>query len=181
VHQLVLILYSFVYARRKDDKLVEKIESELLTRDVEQFENSSLCQGAWSLGIAKEWDSKMFDVIEESVFQRGLHQFSKSGKFMLLQGYVAAKRGSRKLYEALQISFLKSSFSELVTTDISDLVWYFSEAENDSGSLINADLFDKLEREILTKGKLFFKKQQLDRIKKDFRKVGKGTKEPFEL
>ena len=182
VHQLALILYSFVYARRKDDKLVEKIESELLTRDVEQFDNGHLCQVAWSLGRAKKWDSKMFDLIEESVFQRGLHQFSKSEKFMLLQGYVAAKRGSRKLYEALQISFLKSSFSELAANNISDLVWYFSEAEYDSGPLINAgQLFDKLEREILNKGKLFFKEQQLDRIKNGFRKVGKGTKELFEM
>ena len=62
------------------------------------------------------------------------------------------------------------------------LAWYFSLAENDSGPLINAgQLFDKLEREILTKGKLFFKERQLDRIKKAFREVGKGTKELFEL
>ena len=181
VHQLVLLLYSFVSARRQDKKIVKEIERELLTRDVEQFDNGNLCQVAWSLGRTRKSDSKMFDVIEESVFQRGLHQFSKVQKFMLLRGYVDAKRGSRKLYEALQISFLKSSFSKLTARDVSEIVWCFSMAENDSGPLINAGLFDKLERDILTKGKLFFKEQQLNQIKKGFRKVGKGTKELFEL
>ena len=102
VHQLVVILYSFVFARRQDDKLVEEIERELLTRDVERFQNGSLCQVAWSLGRARKSDSRMFDVIEQSVFQRGLHQFSKSQKSLLLRGYVEAKRGSRKLFKALQ-------------------------------------------------------------------------------
>ena len=92
VHQLVLILYSFVFAQRHDNGLVDEIESELLTRDVEQFGNEKLCQVAWSLGRARKSDSKMFDVIEEGVFQRGLHQFSKSEKFLLLRGYVEAKR-----------------------------------------------------------------------------------------
>ena len=94
-----------------------------------------------------------------------------------------AKRGSRKLYEGLQVSFLKSSFSDLTAAEICALVCDFSEAENNIGSLNNtAQLFDTLEREILTKGKLFFfKAQQLNRIKKGFRKVGKGTKELFEV
>ena len=181
MHQLVIILYSFVYARRQK-KLVEEIERELLTRDVEQFKNCDLCQVAWSLGIAKKWDSKMFDVIEESVFQRELHQFSKSQRFLLLKGYVVAKRLTKRLYEGLQVSFFKERFSNFTATEIFVLACYFSEADNDSGPLINAgQLFDKLEREILTKGKLFFKEQQLDRIKKGFWKVGKGTKELFEL
>jgi len=57
---------------------------------------------------------------------------------------------------------LKSSFSKLTATEISELVWYFSKAENDSGPLINAcRLFDKLVREILTKEKLFLKSSSL--------------------
>ena len=182
VHQLVLILYSFVFARRQDMKLVEEIESELLTRDVEQFDNGYLCQVAWSLGRARKSDSKMFDVIEESVFQRGLHQFSKSETFLLLQGYVEPKRLTKRLYEGLQVSFLRSGFSELTATEIYVLACCFSEAGNNTGPLINdGQLFDKLEREILTKGKLFFKEHQLERIKNGFRKVGKGTTQLFEL
>jgi len=182
VHQLVLILYSFVFARRQDNRLVEEIESELLTRDVAQFDNGHLCQVVWSLGRARKWDSKMFDVIEQIVFQRGLHQFPKSQKFMLLRGYVEAKRLTERLYEGLQVSFLKSSFSKLTAREIYILAWCFSEAENNTGPLINAgQLFDTLEREILTRGKILFKGQQLNRIKKGFRKVGKGTKELFEL
>ena len=181
-HELVLILYSFVSARGQDDNLVEEIESELLARDVEQCSNGHLCQVAWSLGRARKSDSKMFDVIEECVFQRGLQRFSKLQKLMLLRGYVEAKKGSRKLYEGLQLSFLKSSFSDLTATQIYAVVCDFSEAENNTGSLNNTgQLFDTLEREILTKGKLFLKAQELNRIKKVFRKVGKGTKELFEL
>ena len=67
-HKLVLILYSFVFAQRQNIKLVKEIESELLSRDVEQFGNGHLCQVALSLGRARKSDSKMFDVIEESVF-----------------------------------------------------------------------------------------------------------------
>ena len=181
-HQLVLILYSFVFAQRQKIKVVEEIESELLSRDAEQFDNGALCQVAWSLGRSRKSDSKMFDVIEGKVFQRSLHQFSKSQRFMLLQGYVEAKKGSRKLYEGLQVSFLESSFSDLTATDICALVWFFSEAENDTGPLINTGrLFDTLEREILKKRKLVFKQQQLNRIKEGFQKVGKGTNELFEL
>ena len=181
-HELVLILYSFVFAQRQNIKLVEEIESELLSRDVKQLDNGHLCQVAWSLGRARKSDSKMFDVIEESVFQRGLHQFSKSQKFMLLRGYVEAKKGSRKLYEGLQVSFLKSCFSDLTAREIYQLAWYFSEAEIDTGPLINTgQLFDALEREILAKEKLFFKKELLHGIKNGFRKVGKGSKELLEL
>ena len=72
----------------------------------------------WSLGRARKANSKMFDAIEESVFQRGLHQFSKSEKFLLLRGYAGAKTGSRKLYEDLQVSFLTSSFSDLIAGDL---------------------------------------------------------------
>ena len=98
----------------------------------------------------------MFNVIEGKVFQRGLHQFSKSQKFMLLRGHVEAKRGSRKLYEGLQVSFLESSFSDFIATEICGLVC-FSEAENFTGPLINTgQLFDTMEREILTKRKLVF-------------------------
>ena len=163
-------------------KLVEQIESELLSRDVEQFGNDLVSQVAWSLGRARKSDSKIFDVIEESVFQRGLHEFSKSQKFMLLQGYVEAKRRSRKLYESLQVSFLKRGFSDLIATEIYALACLFSEAENFTGPLINTgQLFDTLEGEILTKGKLVFQTQQLEPIKMYFRKVGKGSKELLEL
>ena len=89
---------------------------------MEQFESCNFCQVAWSLVRAKKWDSEMFDVIEEGVFQRGLHQFSKLHKFLLQRGYVEGKRGSRKLYEALQTSFLKSKFSKLTANDISELM-----------------------------------------------------------
>ena len=182
MHELVLILYSFVFARRQDDKLVDEIESLLLTRDVEQFDNGHLCQVAWSLGRARKSDSKMFDVIEECVFKRGLQRFSKSQKFMLLRGYVEANRGSRKLYEGLQVSFLKSSFSVLTATEINILAWCFSEAEKNSGPLIKTErLFNTLERQILIKGKVFFRDQQLDNIKKGFRKVGKGSKKLLKL
>ena len=137
---------------------------------MEQFGNSHLCQVAWSLRRARKSDSKIFDVIEESVFQRGLHPFSKSRKFILLQRYVEAKRGNRKLYEGPQFSFLKSCFLYLTATEIYALAWYFSEAENFTGPLINTgQLFDTLEREILTKGKLFFFETQLKAIKMGFR------------
>ena len=174
VHQLALILYSFVVAQRQDNKLVEEIESELLTRDVELFGNGALCQVVWSLGKAGKANSKMFEVIEEIVFQRGLHQFSKPEKFLLLREYVKAKAGSKKLYEGLQVSFLKSSFSDLTARDFFDLAWYFSEAEVNTGHLINTgQLFDTWEREILTKEKRFFTKKQLDLLKKSFQKVGR--------
>ena len=182
VHELVLILYSFVSAQRQDNKLVEKIESELLTRDLEQFRNCALCQVAWSLGRARKSDSKMFDVIETGVLQRGCHQFSKSEKFMLLRGYMEAKRGSKQLYKGLEVSFLKSSFSDFTALDILDLAWCFSEAKDITGPLISTEqLFNILEREILTKRKGFFSEKQLNHIKKSFHKVGKGSKELFDL
>ena len=182
VHELVLLLYSFVSARRQDNKLVEEIESELLSRDVEQFDNGNLCQVAWSLGRARKSDSKMFDLIEESVLQRGLHQFSKSETFLLLRGYTEAKRGSKQLYEGLQVSFLTSRFPCFAAADIFDLAWCFSEAEVNTGPLINTGpLFDTLERDILTKGKYFFTEKQLIWLEKSFQKVGKGTNKLFEL
>ena len=86
------------------------------------------------------------------------------------------------MYESLQVSFLKRGFSDLIATEIYALACLFSEAENFTGPLINTgQLFDTLEGEILTKGKLFFKEQQLHGIKNGFRKVGKGSKELFEL
>ena len=179
---LVLLLYSFVLAQRQDNKLVEVIESELLSRDVDQIGNSNLCHVAWSLGRARKSDSKLFDVIEEGVLQRGLHQFSKSGKFLLLRGYTQAKRGTKQLYEGLQVSFLQDRLSDFTGRSIAELAWCFSEAESNAGPLINTgQLFDTLEREILTKGTLFFHERHLNRIKESFEKVGKGTKELFEL
>jgi len=181
-HELVHILYSFVYARREDDKLVKIIEDELLSKDVEQFRNSTLCLVAWSLGRARKWDSKMFDVLETGVLQRGVHQFSKGQKFLLLREFMKAKRGSRNLYEGLQVSFLKSTFSDLTARNICDLAWCFSRAEGNTGPLINTEqLFDTLEKEILTKGDAFFSKEELDSIKESFHKVGKGTNELFAL
>jgi len=181
-HELVLILYSFVYARREDEKLVKIIEDELLSKDVEQFNNSTLCRVAWSLGRAGKWDSEMFDVIETGVLHLGVHQFSKGDKFLLLRRFMKAKRGSRKLYEGLQVSFLKSTFSDFTARDICDLAWCFSRAEDNTGPLINTEeLFDTLEKEILTKGDAFFSKEELDSIKQSFFKVGKGTNELFAL
>ena len=175
-HELVLILHSFVTARRHDNKLVNEIDSELLSRDVKQFCNGHLCQVAWSLGRARKSDSKMFNVIEEEVLKRGLHQFSRVQKFMLLRGYIAANRGSRRLYESLQSSLLANDFSDLTARDIYDFAWCFSEAGYNTGPL-----FDALEKEILNKGNGIFSKIQLSSIKKSFQKVGKGTKELFKL
>ena len=175
-HELVLILHSFVSARRQENKLVKEIESELLTRDVKQFCNGHLCQVAWSLGRARMSDSKMFNVIEAEVFQRGLHQFSRVQKFMLLRGYIEAKRGSTKFYESLQSSLLTNDFSDLTARDIYDFAWCFSEAGVNTGPL-----FDALEKEILNKGNIIFSNMQLSSIKKSFQKVGKGTKELFKL
>ena len=175
-HELVLILHSFVSARRQENKLVKEIENELLTRDVKQFCNGHLCQVAWSLGRARISDSKMFNVIEAEVFQRGLHQFSRVQKFMLLRGYIEAKRGSTKFYENLQSSLLTNDFSDLTARDIYDFAWCFSEAGVNTGPL-----FDALEKEILNKGNIIFSNMQLSSIKKSFQKVGKGTKELFKL
>ena len=52
VHQLFLILYSFVFAQRQNNELVKATESELLSGDVEQCSYSHLSPVAWSLGIA---------------------------------------------------------------------------------------------------------------------------------
>ena len=175
-HQLVLILFAFVSARRQDNKLVKEIESELLTRDVKQFDNGHLCQVAWSLGRAGRSDSKLFNVIEEAVFYRGLHQFSKVDKFMLLRGYIEAERGSTKFYEHLQSSLFKNDFSDLTAREICTFVWCIFE-----GGVNTGPMFDALERAILNKGKDGFSQMQLASIKKSFQKVGKGTKELFEL
>ena len=182
VIEFVHILHSFAFARRYDNKLVEEIESELLSRDVEQFDNGILCQVAWCLGRARKSDSKMFDVTEEVVFQRDLHQLSISEKFLLFQGYIDAKRGSRKLYERLQVSFCTSRFADLTAGDIFVLAWRFSEIEENTGPLINTrQLFDILEREILNRGKYSSREKGLWSIKRSFQKVGKGTNELFEL
>jgi len=150
-HELVLILHSFVSARRHDNKLVNEIECELLSRDVKQFCNGHLCQVAWSLGRARKSDSKMLNVIEAEVFKRGFHKFSRVQKFMLLRGYIEAKRGSRKFYESLQSSLLTNDFSDLTARDIYDFAWCFSEAGYNTGPL-----FDALEKEILNKGNDIF-------------------------
>ena len=175
-HQLALILFAFVSARRQDNKLVEAIESELLTRDVKQFDNALLCHVAWSLGRARRSDSKLFNVIEEDVIHRGLRRFTKAQKFMLLQGYIEAKRGSSKFYDHLQSSLSKNDFSDFTARDISDFAWCFSE-----GGVNTGPLYDALEREILDKGKDGFSQKELASIKKSFQKVGKGSKELFEL
>ena len=175
-HQLVLILFAFVSARRQDNKLVKEIESELLTRDVKQFRNSQLCQVAWSLGGARWSDSKLFNVIEEAVFHRGLDHFAKSEKFMLLRGYIEAERGSLMLYDHLQSSLSENDFLDFTAVEISELAWCSSE-----GGVNTGPLFDALERAILNKGKDGFSQMQLASIKKSFQKVGKGTKELFEL
>ena len=175
-HELVLILHSFVSARRHDNKLVKEIESELLSRDVKQFCNGHLCQVAWSLGRARTSDSQMFNVIEAEVFQRGLHQFSRIQKFMLLRGYIEAKRGSSKFYESMQSSLVTNDFSDLTARDIYDFAWCFSEAGVNTGPL-----FEALEKEILNKGNIVFSNLQISSIKKSFQKVGKGTKELFKL
>ena len=176
IHELVLILYYFVSTGRQDNKLVIEIESELLTRDLKQIYSSHLCQVAWSLGRARRSDSRLFDVIEGAVFHRGLRQLSKGQKFMLLRGYIEAERGSTKFYDHLQSSLSENDFSDFTANDICDFSWCFSE-----GGVNTGPLFDALEREILNKGKDGFSQKQLASLKKSFQKVGKGSKELFEL
>ena len=63
VHELVLILLSFVSAERLDDILVAEIDGAFCLRDLKQVSNGNLCQVAWSLGRAGWSDSKLYDVI----------------------------------------------------------------------------------------------------------------------
>ncbi|KAL9953173.1 hypothetical protein ACROYT_G040545 [Oculina patagonica] len=175
-HELVLFLLSFFSAQRQDDKLVTEIESELCLRNGKQIGSTQLCQVAWSLGRTGKSQSKLFDVIEAEVFQRGVCHFSKEEKFILMRGFIEARRGSKKFYELLYSSFSEKDFSNFSARDICEFVLCFSEANVQPEAV-----FDALEKEILNKEKDYFSQKQLTSIKKSCQKVGKGTKELFEL
>lgn len=175
-HELVMILLSFFAAQRHDNKLVTEIETELCLRNGKQIATTQLCQVAWSLGRMGKASSQLFDVIEAEVFQRGLHKFSKEEKFLLMRGFIEASRGSKKFYEFLFSSISEKDFSSFTAKDLLEFAWCFSEAGVQPGTL-----FDALEKEILNKEKEYFSQIQVMSIKKSFLKVGKGSKELFEL
>ena len=175
-HELVIILWSFVSAEKHDDVLVAEIEGELCSRDVKQFGNDLLCQVAWSLGKTGKSDSKLFDVIESEVFQRGASVFTRTQKYMLMRGFLQAKRGNKEFYKPLVSSFSASDFCNLSRGTICGFTWCFSREFVEAGML-----FDALEKEILNKGKNYFTQYELDFIKFSFQKAGKGSKELFEL
>ena len=176
-HELVLILWSFVSAQRHNDTFVAEIEGELCSRDIEQFNNGLLRQVAWSLGRAGKSDSKMFDEIEAEVFQRGECQFACLQKFMLMRGFIEAKRGSQEFYKLLVQSFSPDDFCNLDRRQIYECVWCLSEAGVEAGTL-----FEALEKEVLINhGHYNFSQKELASIKKSFQKVGKGSSELFGL
>lgn len=175
-HELVMFLLSFFAAQRLDNKLVTEIESELCLRNVKQVDTTQLCQVAWSLGKIRKTSSQLFDVIEAEIFQRGLRKFSKEEKLLLMRGFFEAGRGNKKFYEFLFSSFSENDFSSFTAKDLFEFSWCFSEAGVDPRTL-----FDALENEILNKEKEFFSQIQAVSIKKSFQKVGKGSKELFEL
>ena len=175
-HELVLFLLSFFSAQKHDDKLVTEIESELCLRNGKQIGCTQLCQVAWCLGRTGNPQSTLFDVIEAEVLQRGVCNFSREEKFILMRGFVEARRGNKKFYKLLHSSFSENDFSNLSARDICEFVWCFSEVDVEAGAV-----FDALEKEILKKETEFFSQEQLTLIKKSFQKVRKGTKELFEL
>lgn len=175
-HELVLFLLSFFSSQRHDDKLVTEIESELCLRNGKQIGSTQLCQVAWSLGMTGKSQSKLFDVIEAEVFQRGVCNFSKEETFILMRGFIEARRGSKKFFELLYSSFSEKDFSNFNARDICEFLLCFSEADVEAGAV-----FVALEKEILNKEKCYFSQKQLTLIKKSFQKVRKGTKELFEL
>lgn len=176
IHELVLMLYSFVSDLGHDIKLVSEIERELCSRDVKQFCNHHLCQAAWALGQARRWESKLFDAIETEVLQRGVQELTMKNKCMLLRGFLEAKRGSREFFDLLVSSFSANDFSNLNRVAICEVAWCLSNVVADVESL-----FDVLEKEILTKGKRYFRQKEISFIKYSFRKVGKGSDELFRL
>jgi len=175
-HELVMFLLSFFAAQRHDNNLVTEIESELCLRNGKQIGVTQLCQVAWSLGRMGKASSPLFDLIEAEVFQRGLRKFSKVEKFLLMRGFIEASRGSKKFYKFLFSSFSEEDFSSFTAKDLFEFAWCFSEAGVEPGTG-----FDALEREILNKEKDYFSQIQVVSIKKSFQKVGKGSKELFEL
>ena len=175
-HELVMFLLSFFAAQRHDNKLVTEIESELCLRNVKQVGITQLCQVAWSLGRIGKTSSQLFDVIEAEVFQRGLRKFSTEEKFLLMRGFIEAGRGSKKFYKFLFSSFSEKDFSSFSAKDLFEFAWCFSEAGVEQGTV-----FDALEKEILNKEKECFSQTQVMSIKKSFQKVGKGSKELFNL
>ena len=175
-HELVMFLLSFFAAQRHDNKLVTEIESELCLRNVKQFGTTQLCQVAWSLGRIGKTSSQLFDVIEAEVIQCGLRRFSTEEKFLLMRGFIEAGRGSKKFYKFLFSSFSEKDFSSFSAKDLFEFAWCFSEAGVEPGTVVDA-----LEKEILNKEKEHFSQTQVMSIKKSFQKVGKGSKELFEL
>lgn len=176
IHELVLILWSFVSAQRHDEKLVTEIESKLYLTDAKTFDSGDLCQIAWSLGRAGKSDSKLFYVIQAEVFQRGVSEFTTKQKCMLMRGFIEAKRGRKEFYELLVDSFSVNDLCNLHGSQICECLWCLSKAGVEA-----EDLFDALEREILTKGKSYFRKKQVVFIMTIFKKLGKSNRKVFEL
>ena len=175
-HELVMFLLSFFAAQRHDHSFVTEIESELCLRNGKQIGTTQLCQVAWSLGRMGKASSRLFDLIQAEVIQRGLRKFSKEEKFLLMRGFIDACKGSKKFYEFLFSSFSEKDFSSFTAKDLFEFAWCFSEAGVEPGIV-----FDALEREILNKEKDYFSQIQVMSIKKSFQKVGKGSKELFEM
>ena len=175
-HELVLILLSFFSAQRHDNKLVTDIESELCFRSVKQIASGHLCQIAWCLARTDKSDSKLFDAIEEEASRRGIGVFSKEEKLLLMRGFIEANRGSKKFCQLICSSLSANDVCNFNERDIREFAWCLSEVDVKTESM-----FETLEKEILNKEKYKFSEKQLIYIKRSFQKVGKGTKELFEL
>ena len=177
-HELVLILFSFVSAQRHDDELVAAIEGELCLRDAAQLSKGDLCQVAWSLGRAGKTDSHLFDAIEGQVLQRCVHDLpsKENHMLMLMRGFIEAKRGTEALYEFLARFFSATDFGNLRESGICECAWCFAKASVEAG-----EVFDAIEREIFNRSKYLFSEHQIAFMKEIFRKVGKGSKEFYDL
>lgn len=178
IHELVLILFSFVSAQRQSDVLVAKIEGELCSRDVKRFSKGDLCQIAWSLGRAGKSDSQLFDAIEAEMLQRGTSELpsSEDHMLMLMRGFIEAKRGTETLFEFLARYFCKTNFRNLKESGLCECAWCFTKVETEVGGV-----FDSLGKEIFHRGKYCFNDDQMTLLKESFRKVGKGSKQLFDL
>ena len=146
IHQLVLILWSFVSVKKHDRGLISENEGKLCTSYVKNFDNGDLCQIIWSLAKAEWKGSKFFDIVEAEVFDLRTSQLTTEEKCMPMRGLIEAKRGSKRLYELLVNSFSASNFRNLIQIQILECLWclYMSGVEAQT-------LFDALEKELLTK------------------------------
>ena len=175
-YELVLILWSFVSARRHDEKLFADIDSKLNLSSAEKFDIGDLCQIAWCLGRAGKSDSKLFDAIELEVFRRGASEFTLNEKLMLMRGFIEAKRGSKEFFERLVDTFSANELSNLKRGQICECLWCFTKA-----GVTVAGPLDALETEILSRGSSYFSQKQIVFIRTLFAKLGKEMNVLFEL